>query len=755
MSNTHGDSPTKARHTHSSEYRSWHVADSRKTLTRDIPEVPEVYLDSLMDAVLPSLPPETLNGICNALETAGHIKDPDTPNSRWRCLPLDPCVNTKPETEKFRFLDNVSQAIIESYHSFHHMEPTLTTRLQVTGQITPLGNRRNTSRPDGYFQVIIEDPGPRQSNWADIVMPMEFKNVHNRQNQIDDFGKVMWSMHHIMRNDARRRYVHGLTCENTKVRLWYNDRADVVASQEFDVNKDWKFLVRIILSVLLAEGVELGYNPNIQLVPSNNLNSEPSYDITIRNPDTQASTIYRTVGIISDVGADSMVGRGTRVWEVRKLVDGELVGTSYALKDTWVHEDRVPEHKLIQKFRSEQPDYAQHFLTPIDYGFAPFDPAQPLVLDNTHTTLRRKELVPTRKLLPTHSGSPSAVALHITSSRSLKTTSSVRDSVGHLGDIPDSPSEGHQVFLLGKYPRQHYLTVFEEIGTPIHKLRNFAEVFTAIQGGWEGERGTRTLTVADICRSPHDSEGLHAIHLCKYVHRDVSSGNILLVPPKGPWGERGVIMDLEYGKDINDTRVAHNVRTGTVLFMATEVALIDHHRFRTIPSPGQTSNSREVLESIAESLMEQTLEPPQKPIQVPPFRHNQLHDMESIWWLCMWMMFHLIQPSKNRQDQINNYHHVFCSAESKVAFICGSGLYRKFTSHLSEHQTWVDLMERWSQILNNLYSTSYGEHDTSAIPPNQLRICDKDIQTSYKLGKGFLLKLHQASTSLSDFVTLS
>jgi hypothetical protein len=44
-------------------------------------------------------------------------------------------------------------------------------------------------------------------------------------------------MHHIMRNDPRRRFAFGLTIENTSARLWYNDRCGVVASESFDLNQ--------------------------------------------------------------------------------------------------------------------------------------------------------------------------------------------------------------------------------------------------------------------------------------------------------------------------------------------------------------------------------------------------------------------------------------------------------------------------------------------------------------------------------------
>ena len=37
-------------------------------------------------------------------------------------------------------------------------------------------------------------------------------------------------MYHIMREDARRRFVFGVTIEGDQMRLWYCDRSDVLAS---------------------------------------------------------------------------------------------------------------------------------------------------------------------------------------------------------------------------------------------------------------------------------------------------------------------------------------------------------------------------------------------------------------------------------------------------------------------------------------------------------------------------------------------
>ena len=146
-----------------------------------------------------------------------------------------------------------------------------------------------------------------------------------------------------------------------------------------------------------------------------------------------------------------------------------------------------------------------------------------------------------------------------------------------------------------------------------------------------------------------------------------------------------------------------------------------HHRFPSIPPSGQSLASPGAVKSIVQSLTQR------EPIQVPPFRNNPLHDMESIWWLCMWTMFHLILPSKDSKDHTDNYHRVFCSASSKIAFSCDPGVYNKFTSHLSEHRMGVALMQAWSGSLNTHYSTSYKAHDTSAMPPNIVQIGDNII----------------------------
>ncbi|KDN35957.1 hypothetical protein RSAG8_11168, partial [Rhizoctonia solani AG-8 WAC10335] len=718
-----------------------------------------------MDAILPPLPPDELTSTFKTLLASNHIQYPYTDNPRWTCLPRDPRTSKQPEHKTFKFLEEITKAIEES----HLLESQEWVTLSITGKVTPVGFRHNTSRPGGF--IHFEHPSSVPVEWANIILAMEFKNKYDKNKNIDAMAKVIWSMHHIMRNDARRRHVYGLTCENTKARLWYGDRSDLVVSTEFDVNKDWKYLVRIILSMLLASPSQLGFDPTIEACSPNNGNSEPSYVITVHKSDT-AATQYKTV---------------------QKLVDGVFAGPFYALKDVWVREDRTPEHQVLLQIRKDQPQYSQHFLTPLDYGYVPHDVANPSIPDNTHRTLRHWKLEPTGTVLYTQS----LPRIRPTTSQSQSTGSVSRDTIGYSETIPNSPWRAvHGRTYLSKNPRQHYRMVVEEVGEPVYNLRNFTDIFTNSEtipnSPWRAVHGRTYLSknprqhyrmvveevgepVYNLCNFPdiftaiHGGwEGLHAIHENRQVHRDVSGGNILLVPASGTLGQRGVIMDLEYAKEIDDTSAPRDGRTGTAAFMATEVACVEHYRLTTVHEELERNslplNREQRMQKRLEELQKQ-VEPPRPDLNsaatsasvfLPPFHHNPLHDMESIWWLCIWMIFRLVPSNVSGKQHIENYQKVFFDHWTKREFLCGSRKFLSLTTHLSGVQSFIPIMSMWRVQLNELYYDSYKAQNALPGPLTRIRIDETTLQLGYKSGKAPLEFLKTASMKISiDFVTLS
>ena len=49
--------------------------------------------------------------------------------------------------------------------------------------------------------------------------------------------KVLWSLHHMMFVDHRRRFTFGTTIENTDTRIWFCCRQIVFVTQPFDFMK--------------------------------------------------------------------------------------------------------------------------------------------------------------------------------------------------------------------------------------------------------------------------------------------------------------------------------------------------------------------------------------------------------------------------------------------------------------------------------------------------------------------------------------
>ncbi|CAE6480397.1 unnamed protein product [Rhizoctonia solani] len=607
-----------------------------------------------MDAVLPTVSPKQLDSVCEKLISDGVIYNSNT-TPRWIFLQLDPNVSKISETKGFKFFKKIFKAVAAIYPGI------LGLMCLIDGNSTPHGSRDNSSRPDGFLYLNKGGKVKSKISWANVMFPMEFKNRSNMDNSMDDYLKLLWSMHHIMRTDARRRFVFGLTCENTKARLWYHDRCDIVGSTEFDINKDWRHLVRIFLSMLLATFDELGFDPDVVLLCSADPDAEPSYDIQIHNSKTSQTTVYRTLRIVSNPGADGVLGRGTRVWVVRKLINGKLVGSHYILKDVWIPEDSTTEYDILEDIRKAQPNYAQYFLTPFDHGFARFSDASPDPV-NTHKNLRRVAMIATEQTIPIH---PS----HAT--RNSQIPPKKRHSAGRAGDRSTPGQEGYRDFCyLSEDPRQHYRILFMEIGEQVHSLRDWTSIFTAIQGAWNG---------------------LHAMNLCGYIHRD-----------------RGVIIDLEYAKRLSDTGEPHEVKTGTTEFMATEVAYGRHYRLQALRDDKTNGlNQQQHLRSQSKEL--------------PEFNHNPLHDMEQ----------------EDIQERSHDFDYVFSDHYRKREFLTDSSEFKKWTKHLEEVSSLVKTMDKWLTALNGYYLSSYGKQDTLKAPLNKIRIDDGTLKLAFDDGSKF------------------
>lgn len=158
-----------------------------------------------------------------------------------------------------------------------------------------------------------------QVYWANIAMSAEFKKKARPADKEDNVAKIIWSMHQCMREDPRRRFTFGLTIENKEMRLWFCSRAQLLVSEGINFLQDHATVIHLFLALMYAKDHEVGWDPTICYARDRNgevllHDGVPRLDITIHE-DGEEPEVYRTTRIISDIAADSPLGKGTRVWE--------------------------------------------------------------------------------------------------------------------------------------------------------------------------------------------------------------------------------------------------------------------------------------------------------------------------------------------------------------------------------------------------------------------------------------------------------
>ena len=216
------------------------------------------------------------------------------------------------------------------------------------------------------------------------------------------------------------------------------------------------------------------------------------------------------------------------------------------LKDYWVEHDRLREETIRQKIlddaeTDEQRDTLErHLLTPLCSG----DVIIAGQRDTTHDLLRRGADVPTDTMYPT---------VHKENSSTIETIPeegrpSIPQGTGTLR--PPLERARATVMLCDK---SHHRIIFMEVANTIEKVLSVHDVLDAGSQAAKGEYGDFTYII-DMLTPSHDMAALQTMHQCGWVHRDVSSGNILVVD--------GVvkISDLEYAKKMSD-KTSHNGRS--------------------------------------------------------------------------------------------------------------------------------------------------------------------------------------------------
>lgn len=161
--------------------------------------------------------------------------------------------------------------------------------------------------------------------------------------------------------DLSRRFNFAYTIENTNMRLWFCDRAQIVASESFNFitvsilrirriayyddlhPQNREPMIHFFLSLVYADLQELGWDATMTA-----LEDGENYDIRVDGFDGTTRT-YRTVRPLFLHDLNQVKHNRTHVWMVIPLEDGEAHGDPVVLKDTWVATDHMAEGFILEE----------------------------------------------------------------------------------------------------------------------------------------------------------------------------------------------------------------------------------------------------------------------------------------------------------------------------------------------------------------------------------------------------------------------
>ncbi|KAF5364010.1 hypothetical protein D9756_001069 [Leucocoprinus leucothites] len=482
---------------------------------------------------------------------------------------------------------------------------------------------------------------------ADAAVIAEFKKKATHDEIQKNRSQLVSAASHVMNDDPRRMWMYGITIEDERVSLWYFSRSHSMKSESFDFTRDFKTFVHTFVSFLFATKAEMGFDPTVHRVEIAN---EYRYVYEVQK------RFFLTKAPIFDPRVLCISGRKTRVWMVvevasiskdalRKPLDN---GKEYALKDVWLDEGSLTEGKILS-----------HIFARLDHVSVPYHDqlSEPLanILDET---LRNKQYEryfmnivcdqegrSTRSVPEDGRVQPNPQILDMTPSDltdEKAKRSTLRGSTQNFsgrrraGSAPPSKRDY-------KTKRQYRL-VYADVGKPIHDGLNLGSFFQAI----------------------HDTFiALLLMLLANWVHRDISTGNIILVET-APGKFIAKLSDLEYAKEFSDKSVGstdpktvglfvyllsrphHTAAQGTPYFMPWEVH--SGQPLRDLQAPLFPPGSR------AGKPFGPFVLPNNIPKCWPPFYRFD-YDLESIWWVILWTLLFRVpyKPARDLSERVFTY----------------------------------------------------------------------------------------------------
>ncbi|KAK7046067.1 hypothetical protein VNI00_007062 [Paramarasmius palmivorus] len=524
---------------------------------------------------------------------------------RWKWYKEDPSKMAADEDTVFKHMESISDAVLKAGKQYlSNRDPTC--RLRCLPRKIGKSEMVNSNFKGDGNQLLEKTTGAGKKGKDDFYIVDSA--VNHEYKKWDDIATVNANVVQLLGNSARilfsdpaRRFRWSVSVENTTMRFWFLSRSVCFVSKPFNFVTQHKPFIHFLLATSFASKTALGYDPTVRRkVVQQEGKDVVAYDYMVEDEKGDRQVWYRTVGgVISNHRANRPLGRAIRVWLVQELDDdGVPFGPNLVLKDYWITLDSLTEGQIqsrifeaAAKARGNE-DFKKYFMTILHDTIVNIDGEE----DSSPLHLGRVTVPLTERLDLKKKAARKVPKAHIDSGHG--------DSTG--GNEVPVPAEELPLVEERKHkdarheqhsyePRKHARLVFKEVGTPLHKIKDQKVLFRCL--------------IDALC-------GLEVFCDARWVHRDISTGNLLLCYDEN---EQPIckISDLEYARpyllEVPTGATEHAHKTGTPAFMAVEVQTKAHLFSRRKKTPASTK---------------------------VPVLHSYLHDAESVWWIAMWHLFH-------------------------------------------------------------------------------------------------------------------
>ncbi|KAF4563857.1 hypothetical protein EYR36_003101 [Pleurotus pulmonarius] len=515
-------------------------------------------------------------------------------NLRFHEFLVFPCKIDAKETPSYGALHDISRAIASApvegrkrnNFSFR-VCPNTAIRLQIAG---------SDNKVDGCF--TSESPDSTTLDTSRLACILEYGL--NAKQEIENNKQALSASVQIMNDDVRRMFTYGITIVEDRVTLWYHSRSHSIISTPFSFVENPQLLIKVFMSFLFATKEELGYDPMV----TRDAKGDYIYRIPSTEGGQQCDRFFRTTASIAEYRSDNITGRMGRVWKVVECNStGDVLSPgepSRVLKDVWLEDSALTESQIQSQIFE---DLKKFFVDKQDERYLAFEQLQPSLSDLEKDDTYKKYFI---KIVTDYEGKRTKPLLAKSQRlRSLFTTIKplALPTTAHPGgsgtprplESKDALDETPREFA----PRKQYRVVFGEVCEAVGDLRTLGEV-------------------ADVLNQA--VVALRLMYCAGWVHRDISSGNILAHPIGGAWQAK--LSDLEYSRRFSfdlEHDVGRDPKTGTPYFMPHEILQSCYLESHTLP-PRDTMFDLDTYKD--------TEDPAAPPI---PLVYNFQHDLESIW----------------------------------------------------------------------------------------------------------------------------